>query len=107
MHAHNQAAGIAISIEHPDAFIRQQLFQKFVQLRAMLEAQIQETWQWEQEHLNEHGKMTATISCTLAGVNIFREQDWPAIIAFLKPRLIALDAFWADAKEIVEMAVSP
>jgi hypothetical protein len=27
-----------------------------------------------------------------------KRDDWPAIISFLKPRIIALDAFWSQAK---------
>jgi hypothetical protein len=26
------------------------------------------------------------------------EGDWPAIISFLKPRIIALDEFWENVK---------
>jgi hypothetical protein len=33
------------------------------------------------------------------GVNIYRKEDWPAIISFFKPRIIALDAFWTEVKE--------
>jgi hypothetical protein len=43
------------------------------------------------------------IYCTLQPANIFKETDWPAIISFLKPRMIALDAFWANHKFIFEM----
>jgi Domain of unknown function (DUF4268) len=107
MHANSQTAGIAIAIEHPDSLMRQQLFQQFVTLRDLLETQTQEAWHWQQAHLNGYGKQIASIGCTLDAVNIFREQDWPAIIAFLKPRLIALDAFWADAKEIVALGLNP
>jgi len=36
----------------------------------------------------------STIRTTLPGVNIFKTDDWPRIISFFKPRIIALDAFW-------------
>jgi hypothetical protein len=35
-------------------------------------------------------------------VNIFHEADWPAIISFLKPRIMALDEFWEIAKNVIE-----
>jgi len=35
----------------------------------------------------------------LPAVNILKENDWPAIISFLKPRIIALDKFWILVKD--------
>ncbi|TVP42967.1 MAG: DUF4268 domain-containing protein, partial [Mongoliibacter sp.] len=38
----------------------------------------------------------------LADVNVMEKDDWPAIISFLKPRIIALDAFWSNIKPAFE-----
>jgi len=35
----------------------------------------------------------------LKEVNIFDTNAWPAIISFLKPRIIALDKFWSLVKD--------
>ncbi|MBS1566426.1 MAG: DUF4268 domain-containing protein, partial [Bacteroidetes bacterium] len=42
-------------------------------------------------------------SCRLENVNVFSQDQWPAIISFLKPRLVALDAWWQMAKPGFEM----
>ncbi|RYZ23162.1 MAG: DUF4268 domain-containing protein, partial [Chitinophagaceae bacterium] len=33
---------------------------------------------------------------------IFRREDWPELISFFKPRIVALDAFWSEAKYFFE-----
>ncbi|MEO7463298.1 MAG: DUF4268 domain-containing protein [Ferruginibacter sp.] len=38
-------------------------------------------------------------------LSIMRKEDWPAMISFLKPRLIHLDAAWINNKELFEMLV--
>ena len=38
----------------------------------------------------------------LSPANLFNREDWPALISFFKPRLIALDAFWTDAQYAFE-----
>jgi len=47
--------------------------------------------------------LVSFIGIQLAGVNVMQKQNWSKIISFLKPRLIALDAFWGDVKDGVEM----
>jgi hypothetical protein len=55
-------------------------------------------WRWNETLPTEH-KTISSISQQLDGVNIFNQSDWPAIISFLKPRIIALDAFWDMVKD--------
>jgi hypothetical protein len=50
-------------------------------------------------HENEYGIVTSRAGTSIQQVNIFNRADWPAIISFLKPRMIALDAFWIMAKD--------
>ena len=50
-------------------------------------------WQWNETVETDH-KTISSISQQLDDVNILNQADWPTIISFLKPRIIALDAFW-------------
>ena len=52
----------------------------------------------EQDWIWQRHASTSTVYKELPGVNIFRREDWPAIISFLKPRLISLDAWWSMAR---------
>lgn len=98
MQADQRAAGIAIEISHPDAGIQELFFEQFLELKNVLRSYLNEEWEWQLHTRDENGKTISRI-CTQTGpVNVFNRSDWPAIISFLKPRIIALDEFWSDAK---------
>ena len=61
-----------------------------------------ESWEWKLLTIDEDGKRVTRISAVLKGVNVFNTTDWPLIISFLKPRMIALDTFWALVKDRFE-----
>jgi hypothetical protein len=98
MEAGKRSASIAIEIAHPDAGIQELFFEQFQELRNVLHSALNEDWEWQLHHINEEGKITSRIIRHLYGVSIFNKNDWPALISFFKPRIIALDEFWNDAK---------
>jgi hypothetical protein len=102
MEADNRSATIAIVLSHPDREIRELYFEQLVQLKNMLQAEIDEDWSWQQHLHDESRKPVSQVSQRIEGVNIFRQEDWPQIISFLKKRIIALDAFWSQAKYAFE-----
>lgn len=95
-------ASIAIELQHPDRELRHLYFDQFAQLKKLLENACEEQWDWEQDFIEEHGKEISRIRKTLNDVNIFKEDDWPQIISFLKPRILALDQFWMDVRDRFE-----
>jgi len=95
-------AYIAIELIHKDADERQLVYEQFLSLQKMLTAQLGEEWIWEGNYCDHLGKEYARIYLELSGVNVFRQEDWPDMISFFKPRILALDAFWADAKTMFE-----
>jgi hypothetical protein len=102
MEANSASASIAIEITHPDPAMRQQVFNQFFQLRDMLHEQLGEHWNWVASRINESGKEAAVINAVKKDVSVFAQGDWPDIISFLKPRLIALDNFWSVVKPMFE-----
>ena len=102
MDAGSKAATISISIEHNDTGIRELYFEQFAQFKDLLHATLDEAWEWESMTPMENGKEISRIHATLADVSVFNRNDWPALISFFKPRIIALDTFWADAKYTFE-----
>lgn len=98
MQAENRSASIAIEIAHPDAGIQELFFEQFKELRLILADALQEEWEWDLHTTDEYGKTISRIYKQLDGVSVFNRNDWPALISFLKPRIIALDEFWSDAK---------
>lgn len=99
MDVDSRRAVLTVVIDHPDAEVRQVYYERFLQLKGLFyETLEEEDWTWRPNATDEHGKDISTINKELTGVNIFRNEDWPAIISFLKPRIIGLDAFWGLVK---------
>jgi len=92
MEADTSKAIIAIEISHPDPTERLHYFNQFAALKKLLAATAFH-WQWNEIVQTDH-KTICSISQQLDEVNILNPSDWPTIISFLKPRIIALDAFW-------------
>jgi hypothetical protein len=99
MDANNKIASIAIELHHPNSELRQHYFIQLQQLQSILVQETGEEWEWEPNSFDEDGKPFSRIGTSINGVNIFNKADWPAIISFLKPRMVALDAFWSLVKE--------
>jgi hypothetical protein len=102
LHADNRRATIGIELTHSDAEIRQLFFEQFEQLKTMLEETLGEPWRWELEAQDANGQSISRIYQELQPVNLFNRDDWPQLISFFKPRLIALDEFWSNAQYAFE-----
>jgi hypothetical protein len=102
MHAGRKDATISIELTHPDADVQQMYFEQFEQLREILHAALGEEWNWAMHVTDEYGKLVSKIYADIEGVSVFRKEDWPALISFFKPRIIALDEFWSSARYTFE-----
>ncbi|WP_343533023.1 DUF4268 domain-containing protein [Pedobacter sp.] len=102
MDAEKKHASIAIEIAHPDEGVRALLFEQFEEFKRLLENTLNEEWDWQPQASNAFGKQVARIELLLPNVSVYNQQQWPDIIAFLKPRIIALDEFWVDVKPVFE-----
>lgn len=98
MQADRKQASIAIEMTQPDSEIQQMFFEQFGAMKELLHSTVEEEWTWELHTTDEYGKEVSRIYTELKEVSIFNQDDWPALISFFKPRIIALDAFWSDAK---------
>ncbi len=99
MDADKEMATIAIKMSHADPSVQRDYFEKFRSLEKLLHETTGETWQWQLHCSDEDGKLISRIGTQVENVNIFDEKDWPAIISFLKPRMLALDSFWTMVKD--------
>lgn len=98
LQADHRTASIAIEITHPDAEVQELFFGQLVEWKEMLHETLGEEWEWALHTRDENGKVISRIYQVLSPVNVFNQDDWPALISFFKPRLIALDAFWTNAR---------
>ncbi|MBT1703234.1 DUF4268 domain-containing protein [Chryseosolibacter indicus] len=97
MDAGQKSASIYISLEHQDVEIQELYFEQFLEFKTMLHNILEEEWEW-QLHVPVDGKVISRIYKELPGFSVFNKEHWPDLISFFKPRIIALDNFWQDAK---------
>ena len=100
MDAEQKFATITIDITHSDLETRTLFFEQFESFKAIFNDTVHEDWDWELNAVNEYGQPLSKISITITELSIFNQQHWPALISFLKPRIIALDQFWTDVKPV-------
>jgi hypothetical protein len=98
MEADNKSASISISIEHTDPGIRELYFEQLRELHLVLRESVEEEWNWQRVTHDANGRPVSRVSQQILGVSIFNRADWPELISFFKPRIIALDAFWENAR---------
>lgn len=97
MHA-GKGAAIAIELTHNEDNSRLESYNRLQQLSSILQHYMNEEWIWQIALEDEHGKIISSVNKEMPGVNVFNKEDWPALISFFKPRIIALDAFWNEVK---------
>lgn len=103
MIADNRSALIAIELSHPDAGVQELLFEQFSSFKNILKSYLNEDWEWYLHSTDENFKTVSRICKPLHGVSIFKQEDWPELISFFKPRIIALDEFWNDAQHSFDL----
>jgi len=96
--ADKRTASIGIEITHPDAGIQELFFEQFEELKTLLQGYLNEEWDWVLHASDESGKTISRIYKEIDKVNVFDKNKWPELISFFKPRILALDEFWNDAK---------
>jgi hypothetical protein len=92
-----RSASIYISLEHNDPAIRDSYFEQFLELKTILHTTLEEEWDW-QRYVPVNGKVISKIGKELPGISVFNKNQWPELISFFKPRMIALDSFWENAR---------
>ena len=98
MDAGKRNASIGITLTHPDPGIQELFYEQFLEFKNLLKGYLNEEWDWVLHTTDENWKTISRIYTELQGVSIFNKNDWPAIISFFKPRILALDEFWNDTK---------
>lgn len=102
MDADKHRAYIGVVFHQKDLDLQQLFFEQMEELRPAFHNLLEEEWTWRLHDVVD----AATVShvyTELPGVSVFNRADWPEIIAFLKPRIIALDEFWSLAEAHFEL----
>ncbi|GAB3815750.1 hypothetical protein GCM10028895_10250 [Pontibacter rugosus] len=98
MNADKKSGNIAIELTHADVELQELIFEQLVAHKSMLEEALGEEWEWELHATDENGRIISRVYKEIAPANVFNKEDWPKLISFFKPRIIALDEFWSNAR---------
>lgn len=96
----NRGCEIGLEICTADEKLRKRQFQLLQAGREILDSDPAIQWQWASSYSNADRLEISRVYERLEGVSVLNEKDWPALISFLKPRLILLDACWQDIREL-------
>ena len=102
MDADNKKASIAIELTHKDQEIQQLYFEQLLQFKNLFADAVQEEWNWQLHSRDEFGRVVSRISAERNNLSIYQKKDWPDLISFFKPRIIALDTFWCSIRYAFE-----
>lgn len=98
METGTNSASVFISLEQTDPGIRDVYFEQFLELKTMLHDFVGEEWEWKRLVTTDSGRRVSRISRSIPGVSVLNKDHWPELISFFKPRIIALDSFWENAR---------
>lgn len=98
MDADNRKATVSIEITHKDKDIQQLYYEQFLEVKKIFSATAGEDWVWRLHTPDEQGKLISKIYTEKENVSVFKKEDWPELISFFKQKMVALDAFWSEAK---------
>jgi hypothetical protein len=102
MDAGQKSAAIYISMEHSDVDMQELYFEQFLEFKNLLHGTLEEEWEWQLHTQVADGKVISRIYKEMKGVSVLNKDQWPDLISFFKPRIIALDAFWENARYTFE-----
>ena len=74
------------------------MYDQLLTFKGVFQQEVNEEWEWKADLPNDWGENLSKVEKKLEGVNVMDQDDWPKIISFLKPRIIAIDSFWANMK---------
>ena len=103
MDVNKQTAFVAVEIFLKEIMLQHQYFEIFNNFATQFEGFVGKGWQFTHNDFIEHKGHVSSITVELKNVNVFRQEDWPQMIAFLKLHIIGLDAFWASYKTAFEL----
>lgn len=99
MDADKAHAYIGVVFHQKDLDLQQLFFEQMEELRPAFHTLLEEEWTWRLHDTSPDGATLSHVFTKFEGVSVFNRTDWPTIIAFLKPRIIALDDFWSMAAD--------
>lgn len=99
--ADKRSCRLMIEIKNDDESIRHLFYDQFEEFKVVLEDTMQEEGIWFRDFYNDYGEVSSKIEWVLNdGISKLRRDTWPEMHDYLRARLITLDEFWSDVKDV-------
>ena len=96
-------ASVTVEIFLKDTMLQHQYFEIFNNFAAEFQKIGVNKWVFQKDYFQENKGFVSLIAAELKNVNVFKEDDWPTMISFLKLYMLGLDKFWASYKPAFEL----
>ena len=101
--ADKNTASVTVEIFLKDSMLQHQYFEIFNNFAAEIKKIGVNKWAFQKDYFQENKGFVSLIAFKLKNVNVFKEDDWPTMISFLKQYMLGLDEFWASYKPAFEL----
>ena len=83
--------------------LQHQYFNIFNNFIAEFKKNVGKDWIFHKDYFVEGKGSVSLIIVEKEKVNVFKEEDWPTIISFLKQNMLGIDKFWESYKPAFEL----
>ena len=97
------SAEVMVEIFLKDTMLQHQYFEIFNNFALEMNKIGANKWVFQKDYFQENKGFVSLIAAELKNVNVFKEDDWPTMISFLKQYMLGLDEFWASYKPAFEL----
>ena len=103
MDAGKNSAAVMVEIFLKDTMLQHQYFNIFNNFIAEFKKIVGKDWIFHKDYFVEGKGSVSLIIVEKEKVNVFKEEDWPTIISFLKQNMLGIDKFWESYKPAFEL----
>lgn len=93
---------VCIEISHRNVYKRLEMYEKFEQVRTLIEAAYEHPLVWTDDTRNESGVAVCAIYEQQEGVDMYRKEQWPEIFEWFTGRMLLLEDAFEDVKPFLK-----
>jgi hypothetical protein len=101
LHADHTSARFSIDIQDADEGMRDLIWEQFIELRKVMEAEMPSSGNWSKSAFNAANQPIYCISWELENVSMYNEEDEQQILAFFMHHLKGFDRFFTDFRDVL------
>ena len=105
MHCDNLGSAIRLDFQFKDASIREIVWEQMTELKAVLEQAMGNDGIWTRNISAPEGFLFDRIEWRNDALNYYQKEQWPAIHAWLKEKLLAFHRFYLEFSEVLILLV--